>query len=250
MRAWSRVGQALGAVAALAAAAPTSAQRPAAQAPAARVSMADAVRLAVEHNHQLRSQRLNVDISKADEITAGLKPNPVLTSTNENFQVFSPSQLFSWDNFVNNQNYVEALSYLFERGGKRQKRIVVAQDTTSVAVRTATDAERQLVFQTQQAFINVQLAKSSLNLAQEDLKNFSNVVEVNRERLRAGDLAEADFLKISLQQLQFEQDVTSADVALAQAKATLRQNVGFEGIAETFDIDGDLCIRRVHDDAG
>ncbi len=41
--------------------------------------MADAVRLALERNHQLRAQRLNVDLSKADEITAALKPNPVLT---------------------------------------------------------------------------------------------------------------------------------------------------------------------------
>ncbi len=57
----------------------------------ARVTMDDAVRLARERNHQLLATRLNVDISRADEITAGLKPNPVLTSTNENFPVFNPS---------------------------------------------------------------------------------------------------------------------------------------------------------------
>ena len=90
--------------------------------PASRVSMEDAVRLALERNHQLRAQRLNVDISKADEITAALKPNPLLTSTNENFPIFSPGELFSSGNFLNNQNFVENLSYLFERGGKRKSR--------------------------------------------------------------------------------------------------------------------------------
>src|SRR5262249_48388945 len=86
------------------------------------ISMADAVQLALEHNRQLRAGRLNVDIAKADQITAGLKPNPVFTSTNENFPVFSPKQL-TFDNMANNQNYVESFSYLFERGGKRNNRV-------------------------------------------------------------------------------------------------------------------------------
>jgi cobalt-zinc-cadmium efflux system outer membrane protein len=212
--------------------------------PASRVSMDDAVRLALERNHQLRAQRLNVDISKADEITAALKPNPLLTSTNENFPIFSPGQLFSSDNFLNNQNFVENLSYLFERGGKRKNRTLVAQDSTTIADRTTRDAERQLTFQTRQAFISVLLAQSTLNLAREDLSNFSNVVDVNRERLNAGDLAEADFYKINLQKLQFEQDVASSEVALVQAKAALRQDLGFETIAEEFDVDGDLAFMK------
>lgn len=218
------------------------AQPPAAPPAATHVSMADAVRLALAHNHQLIAQRLNVDISKADEITAGLKPNPVFTSTNENFPVFSPSQL-TGDTIANNANYIESLSYLFERGGKRKNRILVAQDTTDVTAKTTADAERQLRFQTEQAFINVLLAKSTLALAEDDLKNFGQVVEVNRERLKAGALAEADFYRIHLQQLQFEQDVSASQVALVQAKAALRQSLGIESVTESFDVDGDLAYR-------
>jgi len=243
MPAWSIIGRGALVVSLAvpaAAAAQTPAPAPAPGPPAARISMADAVRLAVEHNHQLRAQRLNVDISRADEITAALKPNPTLTSTNENFPVFAPSQLFNSDNFLNNQNFVESLTYLFERGGKRRNRTIVAQDTTDVAAKTAFDAERQLRFDTEQAFINVLLAKSSLELAQEDLKNFQEVLDVNKERLRVGDLAEADFYKISLQMLQFQQDESSAEVALVQAKAALRQSVGFDALAAQFDVDGDL----------
>ena len=60
----------------------------------------------------------------------------------------------------------------------------------------------------------------------------------------AGDLAEADFYKISLQKLQFEQDVSSSEVALVQAKAALRLDVGFEAVAEDFDVDGDLAYAK------
>jgi cobalt-zinc-cadmium efflux system outer membrane protein len=246
MRAWSSVGRCVGA-ALVAVAVPVAVAAQAAAvplAPSARISIADAVRLALEHNHQLRAQRLNVDLSKADEITAALKPNPVLTSTNENFPLFSPGDLFSRDNFANNQNFVESVSYLFERGGKREKRTQVARDTTEVASQSAADAERQLAFQTEQAFISVQLANSTLDLARENLKNFSNVLDVNRERLRAGDLAEADFYKISLQKLQFEQDLASAEVAAVQAKAALRQNVGYENLTDEFEIDGELMYRK------
>ena len=242
MRAWSLVGRRVGAMLLwLAVPATAAAQTPAA--PAARVSMADAVRMALEHNHQLASQRLNVDISRADEITAALKPNPVFSSVNSSFPVFSPSQL-TFSNAAHNQNYVESLSYLFERGGKRDKRTLVARDTTDVVAKTAVDAERQLIFQTQQAFINVLLAKSTLDLAREDLKNFSDVVELNRQRMIAGDLAEAEFAKISLQKLQFEQDASSSEVALLQAKAALRLNVGFEAVADDFDVEGDLAYAK------
>lgn len=239
MRAWSLVGRRVGAVLVWLAVPATAA----AQTPAARLSMPDAVRLALEHNHQLASQRLNVDVSKADEITAALKPNPVFTSVNENFPVFSPSQL-TLNNVANNQNYVESLSYLFERGGKREKRTLVARDTTEVVAKTTVDAERQLTFQTQQAFINVLLAKSTLSFARDNLKNFSDVVELNRQRMIAGALAEADFAKISLQKLQFEQDVSSSEVALVQAKAALRLDVGFEAVTEDFDVDGDLAYAK------
>jgi cobalt-zinc-cadmium efflux system outer membrane protein len=249
MRAWSTLRR-CASVALIAIVAPAAATgqatSPVSAAPAAatRIAMVDAVRLALERNHQLRAQRLNVDLSKADEVTAALKPNPVLTSTNENFPVWSPSDLFSRDNFLNNQNFVESVSYLFERGGKREKRTQVAQDTTTAAAQTVADAERQLVFQTEQAFINVLLVNSTLELARENLKNFTNVLDVNRERLRAGDLAESEFYKISLQKLQFEQDLSSAEVALVQAKAALRQNVGYESLADDFEVAGDLSYRK------
>jgi len=247
MRAWSFLrrcaGAGLMAIAAPAVVAGQAVPAPAAPPASARIAMTDAVRLALERNHQLRAQRLNVDLSKADEITAALKPNTNFLSTNELFPVFTPSML-TWDNFVNNQNFVQSLTYLFERGGKREKRTQVARDTTTVASQTTTDAERQLTFQTEQAFINVLLANSTLDLARENLKNFENVVDVNRERMRAGDLAESEFYKISLQKLQFEQDLSAAEVAVVQAKAALRQNVGYESLTDDFEVIGDLNYRK------
>src|SRR5581483_2342188 len=136
--------------------------------------------------------------------------------------------------------YTESLSYLFERGGKRANRQLVAADTTMVTAHTVADTERQVVFDTRQAFINVLLAKSSSDLATEDLTNYSSFVDISRDRLNAGDISEADFYKIALQKLQFEQDLSAATIALIQAKALLRQLIGFDTVVPDFDVNGDL----------
>jgi len=201
--------------------------------------MADAVRIALAYNQALRAQRLNIDQSKASEITAGLKPNPTFSTLVDTIPIFSPSTIR-----FGSQIYSEGLSYTVERGGKRSERVAVAVDSTDVAAKTVADNTRQLEFQVKQAFINVLLAKSVLQLARDDLNNFTQVVDLNRERVRAGDLAEGDYLKISLQKLQFEQDVSSGELNLIQSKAALRQLLGYQSVAENFDVSGELLHHK------
>ena len=209
--------------------------------PVTRVSMNDAVRLTLERNQTMRGQRLTIDASKADETTAALKPNPGFSFDAEGFPFFSPRQING--DFVRSVvSYNTSLNYTFERGDKRAKRTTVAEDNTEVTRRGVIDFERQLRFQAEQAFVNALLAKSTLDLARQNLQSFSEVVDLNRERVTAGDLAQGDFYKISLQKLQFEQDVSGAQVGLVQAKASLRQLMGFETIADDFEIDGDLSF--------
>jgi cobalt-zinc-cadmium efflux system outer membrane protein len=199
------------------------------------LSKDDAVRIALAYNQALRAQRLNIDQSKAEEITALLKPNPTLTSLVDTIPIFSPNIIR-----FNTQIYAESLSYTVERGGKREKRGVVAKDNTESAAQTVADNERTLRFQVGQAYINLVLAKSVLQFAKDDLANFSQEVELNHARLVAGDLAEGDYLKLSLQKLQFEQDVSAAQLGLIQARVTLRQQLGYQSVPDDFDVTGTL----------
>jgi cobalt-zinc-cadmium efflux system outer membrane protein len=203
--------------------------------------MDDAVRLTIDRNQTLRGQRLAIDASIADQTTAALKPNPNLAFGADGFTPFSPRQV-TWDFLGNEVSYSTSLSYTFERGGKRAKRTTVAEDTTDVTRKNVLDLERQLRFQAEQAFVSALLAKSALDLAQQDLKSFSEVVEINRQRVASGDLAQGDFYRISLQKLQFEQDVSAAQLNLIQAKAALRQLMGFESLADDFEVDGTLAF--------
>jgi cobalt-zinc-cadmium efflux system outer membrane protein len=199
------------------------------------ISKEDAVRIALAHNQSLRANRFNIDQSKANEVTAGLKPNPSLSLSFDALPILQPQTIR-----LDTQIYSAGLSYTVERGGKREKRVVVAKDNTQIAAQTVTDNERTLRFQVVQAFINVLLAKSVLLLAKDDLANFSQEVELNHARLVAGDLAEGDYLKLSIQKLQFEQDVSAAVLGLVQARVTLRQLLGYQSVTDDFDVKGTL----------
>ena len=203
------------------------------------ISKEDAVRIALAYNQSLRANRLNIDQGKAEEVTALLKPNPNFSTLIDTIPLFSTNTIR-----FNTQVYSEGLSYTVERGGKREKRGVVAKDNTLSAAQTVSDNERTLRFQVVQDFINVLLAKSVLQLAKDDLANFSQEVDLNHARLVAGDLAEGDYLKLSLQKLQFEQDVSSSELALVQARVTLRQQLGYQSVTDDFDVTGELVHNK------
>jgi outer membrane protein, heavy metal efflux system len=204
-----------------------------------RVSLEEAIQLAVAHNPTLQATRSQIPQSKAEEITANLRPNPVLSWDTQFIPLFNPSQI-SADYFNTQAQFDLGLGYLLERGRKRQHRLEAARDQTSVTVAQVSDAERSLIFNVAQQFINVLLAESNLQFANEALKSYQETVNISEERYRAGDISEGDFLKIKLQLLQFQTDVSSAMLARTQALATLRQNLGYEAVSQDFDVEGDL----------
>jgi cobalt-zinc-cadmium efflux system outer membrane protein len=58
-------------------------------------------------------------------------------------------------------------------------------------------------------------------------------------------MSEGDLLKIKLQLLQFQSDVSAAKFARVQALAGLRQFLGFESVADDYDVSGDLDYRTL-----
>ena len=143
--------------------------------------------------------------------------------------IFQPSQ-FSSDYIDNTAQFDLGISYLFERGKKRQHRLQAAKDVTAVTRSQVADNERSLTFNVASQFINVELAESTLELATQDLKSFQNTVDIGEARYKAGDIGEDDLLKIKLQMLQFQTDVSAAQLARVQGLSDLRQLLGYESM--------------------
>ena len=177
-----------------------------------RISLDEAIRLALQHNHALLAARSTILQNQAQEITANLRPNPTLSFDSQFFPLFNPSE-FSANYIDNVAQFDVGIGYLFERGKKRQHRLQAAKDATAVTRAQVTDSERQLTFNLSQQFIAVLLAQSTLDLAQQDYDSFQKTVDISESRFKAGDMSEGDLLKIKLQLLQFQSDVFAAKLS-------------------------------------
>lgn len=204
------------------------------------IDLDHAIDLALAHNHSLKASRTLILQNQAQEITANLRPNPTLGADTQFIPVFSP-QFFSGDNLDQTQQFDIGIGYLFERGRKRQRRLQAARDQTAVTRAQIADTERTLAFNVGQQFVSVLLAESTLRFAQENLKAFEQTVDISEAQLKAGYIGEGDYLKIKLQLLQFQTDVSSARLEKVQALTGLRQLLGYDAVPADFDVIGDLA---------
>jgi outer membrane protein, heavy metal efflux system len=208
----------------------------------ARISLDQAVDLALAHNHSIKASRTLILQNQAQEITANLRPNPTLGVDAQFIPLFSPED-FSADNLDQTQQFDIGIGYLFERGHKRQRRLQAARDQTAVTRAQVADAERTLAFNVGQQFVAVLLAESTLRFAEEDLKSFQQTVSIAQAQYNAGAISEGDYLKIKLQLLQFQTDVSSARLARAEALIGLRQLLGYDAVPADYDVVGDLAYQ-------
>ncbi len=218
-----------------------------AQAPAPRITLEQAVQFALAHNHALEAARSTIMQNQAQEITANLRPNPTLSWDTQFLPLFNLSQ-FNAAYIGNAAQFDLGLGYTFERGQKRQHRLQAAQDQTTVTRSQVSDNQRTLAFNVAQQFVAVLLAESMIDLAQQDLASFQQTVDLSEIQVKDGALSEGDAIKIKLQLLQFQNDVSSAKLSRVQALAALRQLVGFESVPENYDVEGTLDYQPVHGD--
>ena len=197
------------------------------------ISLDEAVREAIDHNLTLLAERYSVSAAQARIITAGLRPNPVLTLNG----MFPTSTTL--DNGVSPREQVVRTDVVFERGSKRERRIEVAEDAKSVAELQLLDTMRTIVLDVQNSVIDVALARQNLTLARESLDAFDAVVQVNTERVRTGDLALVELSRSRLAALQFQNDVRTQQSKLAIAQNRLKELLGRTD-AGLIDVTGDL----------
>jgi cobalt-zinc-cadmium efflux system outer membrane protein len=210
------------------------------------ITLDEAIQLALLHNHNMLAARTTIQQSEADERSANVRPNPSLFADWEYLPLGSPAHQnpavyggqSTADYLHNNTEGDIGLSYLIERGRKRQHRLQAAKDLTAQTRSLVADNERTLTFNVASLFVSAQLAQSMIELAEKDLVSFRKTVELGELRYNKGAISEDDYLKIKLQLLQFETDYQQAQLAKVQALSDLRQLLGYESVAPDYDVAG------------
>ena len=186
-------------------------------------------------NPTLRAGQIGIDESRAQEITAFLRPNPTFTLSTDGTQ-FSPYRGV-WKPFAGSQ-FSPNFGYLHERQHKRELRLESAQKGTGIAISGQADLDRTLLFSLRMAFIQTLQEKAVLDLAKENLSYYDHLLDVNRERYKAGAIAQVDLDRLELQRVQYESDLQTAEVNLRTAKIQLLTLLNDRTPVEQFDVAG------------
>ncbi|MGA2436804.1 MAG: TolC family protein, partial [Bryobacteraceae bacterium] len=185
-------------------------------------------------NPNLRAGVLNIQESKAQEVTAYLRPNPNLTASIDQLQPFNGNPYRPLGAALP----LVAFDYLHERQHKRELRLDSAQKGTAIAESQQLDLERTLLFNLRSAFVQTLQAKALLANAKENLEYFDKELSINRVRFQSGDIARVDLDRLVLQRAQYVSDYQTALVNARAAKVTLLMLIDARTPVDQFDVTG------------
>jgi cobalt-zinc-cadmium efflux system outer membrane protein len=186
-------------------------------------------------NPTVRAGQIGIDESRAQEITAFLRPNPNFTLSTDGTQLVRYHGV--WQPLTGTQ-FSTNFSYLHERQHKRELRLESAQKATGIATLGQADLERNLIFNLRTAFVQTLQEKAVLELAKENLLYYDHVLSVNRDRFNAGAISQVDLDRLELQRVQYESDLQMAQESLETAKIVLLMLLNDRTPVDQFDVTG------------
>jgi len=198
------------------------------------ITISEAVSIFLQHNLQLVAARYDIDTADAEKLTARLRPNPQLSIG------LSGLPLNLSGPIVREQTYDYTISQTIELGGKRLKRIDVANANADVARGQFEMVVWQLTNDLKRKFYTVVLNQSLLNLAKENQTTFAEIVRHTTELLNAGEISGLDLERLEVEKLKFDTDVANAERDYEVALRDLRLALGGDYRAMEIDVSGTI----------
>ncbi|RPJ67812.1 MAG: TolC family protein, partial [Acidobacteria bacterium] len=207
-----------------AAAAPLPPQQATEIATPTRITVEEAVNEGLGRNPELRAERERVGIAEANRIGARLRPNPLLSASADHLDLLGTS--FTEANGGGPAELTLRGDMDWQQGGKRARRIAVADRERDVARGDVADRSRRLAFEIQSAFVDLLRAQETLTLARENLAGFRRVAEISAARVKSGDLAEVELMRTRVALVQLQNGVHRAELARRLAQSRLQLLLG------------------------
>jgi outer membrane protein, heavy metal efflux system len=171
-------------------------------------------------NLDYAAARYNVSIAEAQLVAARVFPNPTLNGGTAGRDVTHHGELRE------PANDDAGVTQTIELGGKRRKRVAVAQANLAQAAATLEDFFRTLRGNAATAFVD---ALTKRRIAAEKLRSagaLDQLVAANRKRLEVGDIGEIDLTQSRVDALQLHADHLSSESDAQVAAIALEQLLG------------------------
>jgi len=168
------------------------------------IDLTTALRVAEVDNLELRAARLQRGLAVAGLMTARQMPNPTVT--------FSASR--------DAPNESALLDLPVELGGKRGKRISVAQEESRLAEVDINALARQIRRRTREAFFRALSALEQTAQAKAALDLATRIKNIVQQRFEAGDVAQLDVIQADVEVARADADYQTA--ALSQRSAEVQ----------------------------
>lgn len=182
-----------------------------------RLTVQEAVDLAVARNPAMRAARAGVDAAAGDRLAASRRPNPTLSVDSAGYPAFASARPGYWGN----QEFTLRFDQELEMSARRRLRTEVAESGRAVAQLDVQDRARQTGLDVRRAYLAAVLAQVDRGVAQASLDEIDRVIALNRARLQLGEISGAELRRLQVERLRFLEDVFAADLALKNARAAL-----------------------------
>jgi outer membrane protein, heavy metal efflux system len=205
------------------------------------LSLDQAIDLLTRNNLNVIASRYNVDIAKAQQLFAALRPGASVTVSVTQLTIprlfQNPKEFVTTNgNAAANASYTVEYDHPIERGGKRELRMSQAELNKQAAEALVGDAIRQQVMQLKQSFLTAILARENLRVALDSFRTFEASRKVMAAQVNEGYSAGVDLKRIELQKLQYQRDVSAAEQNFMQSLRDVYNLIGV-GDAESI-VDG------------
>ncbi len=203
----------------------------------ARLTLQDAVRLAIARNPELAAARNEVQAEKGNVVTASKRLNPAATVQTEDFPIRAhPGPFFG------TQEITTRIDYEIERGGRRELRIDEAKQALQARQLAYEDRVRLKTLEVERAFSLAILAKSDLEAVRLILDQAEQTIALNRVRLAQGEISPLELNRVEVEKLKFQDDVFQADLQLRNAKSTLLALLNAPDLSRNVEVVGSLPV--------
>ncbi len=205
------------------------------------LSMHNALSEAIANNASLRSLRYEQHAAEADQITAGLLPNPSLTL---NADILPSEGLTAKD-----KNYGVSLGIPIELGGKRDARLKQSNAALNVAQLQYEDALRQTTLAVRSAYIDFASTAERAYASSENLTLLDSLVSLSKIRVKDRDIAPVELTRSEVERDKFKLETLRTFEDNRATRVTLYALMGRTGLKTSEPLQPDtsafIAIRSV-----